>query len=135
MAWLEPKTNWRSTDYINVEDFNRIRGNIEYLKQKSDKLYVDYDFTLPFVKEMSMNDYAFADYWNNLEQALQDIVDNTYDMNVGKMKSYRDYQSYIDYNELNRIESACLIYHDMLETQERTVRRLAFTLGNEGVRI
>lgn len=129
--WLEPKTNWVYNDTINVEDFNRIRGNISYLKEESEKFYKDYGYTLPFVKEMSMSDYAYASYWNSLENALQDIVDNTIDMEVGSMKIFRAYQPYIDFNELNRIEEACLLYYNMFKTQEKTVRRLAFTLGEE----
>ena len=33
MAWIEPKTNWTSQDFFNIEDYNRIIGNIAYLKE------------------------------------------------------------------------------------------------------
>ena len=36
MAWIEPKTDWVSTDYFNIEDYNRIIGNIIYLKDFAD---------------------------------------------------------------------------------------------------
>ena len=32
MAWVTPKMNWSANDYYNLEDANRIVGNIIYLK-------------------------------------------------------------------------------------------------------
>ena len=32
MAWVEPKTDWVSIDYFNVDDYARIVGNLKYLK-------------------------------------------------------------------------------------------------------
>lgn len=32
MAWAAPKTNWAVGDLVSNSDFNRIEGNIEYLK-------------------------------------------------------------------------------------------------------
>ena len=39
MAWIEPKTDWTSSDYFNAEDYNRIIGNVIYLKAFSDALF------------------------------------------------------------------------------------------------
>ncbi len=33
MAWNTPKVDWTSTDYFNVEDWDRIRENTEYVNQ------------------------------------------------------------------------------------------------------
>jgi len=32
MAWKEPKTDWQANDILTALDFNRIEGNIQYLK-------------------------------------------------------------------------------------------------------
>ena len=32
MAWSTPKTDWAVNDAVHVDDFNRIEGNIDYLK-------------------------------------------------------------------------------------------------------
>lgn len=32
MAWIPPKTNWPVEDIPGTEDFNRIEGNLQYLK-------------------------------------------------------------------------------------------------------
>ena len=51
-------------------------------------------------------------------------------INFEKFRELED--GYIDYNELNRIESACLNYYKLFERQHITVERLSFTLGNYG---
>lgn len=30
--WTQPKVNWKSTDYFNIEDWQRIRANFEHLR-------------------------------------------------------------------------------------------------------
>ena len=32
MAWKEPKTNWQAADVVSKDDFNRIEGNAQHLK-------------------------------------------------------------------------------------------------------
>ena len=36
--WIKPKTNWASTDKMNLEDYNRIKNNILYLKEKANEV-------------------------------------------------------------------------------------------------
>lgn len=127
--WSQPKTDWQIDDYINIEDFNRIRNNIEYLKTESAELYNDFPFSVKLADQVGYSSYAYVDLWNSLESCLQDIVDNTIVMNVGNKKTFSVFDSYIDYNELNRLERACLTYHDLFARQKLTLRRLAFTLG------
>ena len=33
MAWKEPKTDWQAADVPTAFDFDRIEGNIQYLKE------------------------------------------------------------------------------------------------------
>jgi len=38
MAWEEPKTDWQVADVVSKDDFNRIEGNAQHLKDaKADK--------------------------------------------------------------------------------------------------
>ena len=39
MAWIEPKTDWVASDYFNIEDYNRIIGNITHLRTLADELF------------------------------------------------------------------------------------------------
>ena len=41
MAWQTPKTNWRAADVVSKDDFNRIEGNTQYLKDEIDLHLVD----------------------------------------------------------------------------------------------
>ena len=45
MSWIEPKTDWTSSDYFNAEDYNRIIGNVIYLKAFSDALFNSLEVT------------------------------------------------------------------------------------------
>ena len=38
MAWIPPKTNWQVEDVPGSEDFKRIEGNTQYLKEQTDEL-------------------------------------------------------------------------------------------------
>ena len=40
MAWQMPKTNWSASDDLNASDYNRIKNNVEYIK---DLLVVDFE--------------------------------------------------------------------------------------------
>lgn len=131
--WITPKTNWVSGDYVNIDDFNRIRGNILYLKEQALKFYSD--FTLEDVKEMGYSDYVYQNgkiVWNILEDNLHQIVNNTYYQNVGSKKTFYVGGQYIMFNELNRIENACLTYYTLFLGQENAINTLSFELGNYG---
>ena len=43
MGWTPPKTNWVNGDAFNLDpDYNRIKGNIEYLIALSEEMYSKY---------------------------------------------------------------------------------------------
>ena len=41
MSWITPKTNWTADDYYNLEDAQRIAGNICHLKSMAQSIYGD----------------------------------------------------------------------------------------------
>ena len=41
MSWITPKVNWTSDDYYNLEDAQRIAGNICHLGDMADQIYGD----------------------------------------------------------------------------------------------
>ena len=43
MAWIQPKTNWAVSDRFNISDYNRIKGNLDFLKDKAETLYMSFD--------------------------------------------------------------------------------------------
>lgn len=130
MAWQTPKTNWEKTDYFNIGDYSRIKGNLEYLRDLAIQAYKEF-----YIEEMAADktygDYIYADEFNLIEQNLETIRSSTYLFEIGKQKTYYPNQPTPDYTELNRIESACLLIYNNLNGQIAGKRRLAFTLGGD----
>lgn len=127
--WLEPKTDWVSTDKINFSDFNRIKNNIAYLKDKAYELYVPFSFTDMGEDKVSYSEFPYADEFNNLERNLDAFKDNLYPFWSGETKEWVENQYTPTYEDLNRIESACLYIYNGLKRQESATTRLSFTLG------
>lgn len=133
MEWINPKTDWQPTDYVNVEDYNRIRNNIAYLKDYSEAFFMSFEFKEPIETEKQYFDLAYAEYWNNLEDRLEEFIKRTYELNnLGVKKTYSAYDNYIDYVELNRLENAILRYKNFLDIQTKLTQTLSFELGNYG---
>ena len=135
LKWIKAKTDWQPTDYINVDDFNRIRNNILYLMQEHVPLFGDIQFTEPITGEETVGNWAYAEEWNNLEDRLEDFLTKTVyaiDGLVGKKKNYNIYSPYIDYEELNRIEKTCEIYQRTFLGRHNSREHLSYELGNYG---
>ena len=129
MSWIEPKTDWTSQDTFNFSDYNRIKNNIAYLRERAVKLVKPFE-----IQDMrdDMTSYAElfdASKFNILEQNLETINNNAYLKDYGTKQTFYDNGVFIAYAELNRIESATLDIYNMLGRQEIGLRRLAFRLG------
>ena len=123
MAWITPKTNWHSTydgageyqeDFFNIEDYNRIKNNLMFLKEKGSELvYGIPNFTVGADKHYPIpgspdwdNDNYFADEINKIEDGLQAIDDTINLFDHGRKQTFYENGRFIGYAELNRIESA-----------------------------
>lgn len=127
--WIEPKTNWYATDYINIEDYNRIKNDLAELREMAIRLYPE--FSIVVNPDKTWGDYPYADEINQLEHNLESIRNNTFPFQTGQSQTYYDNQAYIDWQELNRLESACKIIHDNLQGQATGKLRLSIRLGGE----
>ena len=110
MAWTEPKTDWDVSSRFDKNDFNRIKNNLNYLKDLAYTLYEAFIYT-------------------DLENNLHRICDSTLALDIGIKKEYFPNQQFINYEELNRIEKAGLRLYELLKGQDTGRKRLAFTLG------
>ena len=135
MAWIEPKTDWVSVDYFNATDYNRIIGNIAYLKAYLDTLF--YGLTnISTMEEKTATSLIYAREINAIETALETLNIETYKFNIGETKEYMANTRTIDFVELNRIESAILLLYRQMVNHKENLTRLAFTLGNQkGIRV
>lgn len=113
--WKEPKTDWETGDFFNVEDYNRIKGNLNEIRSQALILWPDFPFE-EMGDDKTYQDYSFyADEINRFESNVDAICAGTFPFPVGSRKMYYDNQPFIDWRELNRIEEACrLIYSNVL---------------------
>ena len=74
MSWSTPKTDWNGEtvdgvytgDRFNAVDFNRIKNNLEYLRELAIKMYNE--FAIQSVgSDKTVKDYFYADEINALE--------------------------------------------------------------------
>jgi len=130
--WQTPKTNWEIKplvngrymgDWFNVEDYNRIIGNLRYLHAAGQNVYAVL-FDILGMSPQNRSGFPRADDINVLEESLYRITTNTY--------APPDYTGKVTWasngktptaDDLNRIERACAtIYAKLNETPLKTYR-------------
>lgn len=130
MAWITPKTNWVSSDFINYTDYERIRGNLDHLHDLSAELYYGMPNLNPMVAKASYSDYPYASEWNALEINLHRIFSNIVTVrSIGNQMTFYDNGTTPNYEELNRIESAMLNMYNTLTGQASGRLTLSFVLN------
>ena len=130
--WKTPKTDWKSTDFFNAGDYNRIKGNINEIRQKAVVLWSDFPFT-EMGADKGYQDYGFyADEINAFESNLDKICSATFPFTIGERQTFYDNQPFITWDELSRIENACLLIYQNFKGREEGMRRLSFKLGTKG---
>lgn len=130
MSWTTPVTNWTADRKFNLEDYNRIKNNLKYLRTLADSIYRSFDIT-ELGEDLSDEEH----WWSPIEiNALEDALDEIFrasalPINIGEKKSFQYNGLFIQYLELNRIESACLNIYTLAQSQARTRKHLKLVLG------
>lgn len=139
MAWSTPKTDWSGVtvddvytgDRFNAEDFNRIKNNLEYLRELAIEMYDE--FTINSLgTDRTPGDYFYADEINELEENLTTINSNTLKRSYGTAPVYADNGNTMDYTELNRLESAILDLYNRLTNEYEGRRMFEWNFGMKG---
>ena len=138
--WETPKTDWHYEldseglyvgDRFNATDFNRIKNNLEYLREMAIKMYDD--FTIYALgTDRTTQDYFYADEINQLEENLNTINYNSIKRSYGTAPSYTANGNIMDFTELNRLEGAILDLYDKLSNQNDGRRTFTWNLGMKG---
>lgn len=146
VEWITPKTDWKATyngageyeeDFFNIEDYNRIKNNLLYLREIGGELFyplptitVGVDKHLPIAGSPDFdNDNYFADEINLIEDGLESLDNAIGLFNHGQKKTYYENGSFIGYAELNRIESAELELYTYITDSIKGKTRLAMRFG------
>lgn len=136
-SWITPKTDWYGStdaggiyigDRFNAEDYNRIKNNIQYLRDLAITMYPDFDIE-DMGSDKGYTDYLYADEINRIERNLDTVAESTIKTVYGQQQIFMDNGTFIDYVELNRIESASLDIYNKLLAQHDGRRMSTFMLG------
>lgn len=127
-----PKTDWKAEDYFNIEDYNRIKNNLAYLKEYSLELYNGYEIK-DMGPDVTYSDLPYAEMINAIEDNLETIAKNTVNVDIGDTRNYSDNDYFPNYEEINRIESGILKIYNYLYGQYHGRNKLSFKLNMKGV--
>ena len=132
MSWITPKIDWSATDRFNIVDYNRIKNNLNYLWEESQKIWGEYD-----IEDMGANLTSYASYWryqdfNRFENNLETINNHMLRDNFGAKQTFYPNGVFIGFEELNRIENACLTMKATIDGWYEAMAILPFRLGNKG---
>ena len=138
--WQTPKTDWHGMtgsdghytgDRFNADDFNRIKNNLQYLRDSAIKLYKEFNIA-SLGTDRTPRDYLYADEINQLEANLVTININTMNRSYGDSPSYTDNGNTMTFTELNRLEGAILDLYDRLTNQSDGRRTFTWNFGMKG---
>lgn len=138
MAWETPKTDWSAQysdtglfmgDFFNIQDYNRIKNNLLYLRELATQLMHNVPKITVGDDKESYDEYFYADEINMIEDALETIDLFIGWVDFGNKQTFYDNGKFIDSAELNRIESAELQLYDLLTNSIAGKLRLRFRLG------
>lgn len=140
MEWQAPKTDWKAEydengrytgDYLEAADYNRIYGNMEYLRQLRSALWPWYDFWGWMPPDMTAASFARAEDFNGLEGLLQQLAASTADPGIGPAHRWEENGPSPTAADLNRIESGVLAIYNLLKQQKIAQPKLAFGLNRK----
>ena len=129
--WQQPKTDWQASDFFNIQDYNRIKGNLNEIRSMALELWPEFDFE-DMGQDKTYQDYGFySDEINRFEDNLDHICTGTYPFEIGETRPYSENQPFIGWEELNRIESACLKMYLNIQSGMDSRPTLEMTLGGD----
>ena len=129
--WQQPKTDWQASDFFNIQDYNRIKDNLNVIRNMALELWPEFEFE-DMGRDKTYQDYGFyADEINRFEDNLDHICTGTYPFKIGEKRTYSENQPFIGWEELNRIESACLKMYLNIQSGMDSRPTLEMTLGGD----
>lgn len=139
MAWSTPKTDWNGEtvdgvyigDRFNAVDFNRIKNNLEYLRELAIKMYEEFSIQ-SLGSDRTPKDFFYADEINALEDNLKTINNNSLKRSYGNVPVYVDNGNTMDFKELKRLESAILDLYEKLTNEYEGRRMFTWNFGMKG---
>lgn len=139
--WKHPKTDWMirydtagnyAGDYFEPEDYNRIKNNVNYLRDYAEYLFLCNPEFVDLGEDVyygSPNELT-ASWWKKLQDNLEHISNATLQFSLGEKTIYFSNETGRLLEELIRIETVCLEIYRTLSEIEKNKVKLSFRLGN-----
>lgn len=129
--WQKPKTDWSANyidgvyegDYFNVEDYNRIKNNLNHLNTLAQVLYPKFSIA-DMGADKQVGDYFYADEINVFEDNLRTINIHTVNLNIGNTPRYLPDEGIMTFSDLNRLEGEILRLYNILQNSYDNRRHL-----------
>lgn len=132
MEWINPKTDWAGSEDERFEysDYNRIIGNIAFLKSLADELFNGLS-AISYLPQKEILQLFYAREMNEIENNLDKINVETYGFEIGEKKIYKANGNTPLWSEFNRIESASLLLYNTMMAHKKALSRLSVVLGGQ----
>lgn len=129
--WQKPKTDWSANyidgvyegDYFNVEDYNRIKNNLNHLNTLAQVLYPKFSIA-DMGEDKQVGDYFYADEINMFEDNLRTINIHTVNLNIGITPRYLSDEGIMTFSDLNKLEGEILRLYNILQNSYDNRRHL-----------
>lgn len=138
MSWITPKTDWSGSrsssgvytgDYFNASDFNRIKNNLEHLRNLAVEFFPTFDI-VSLGEDRTAADFFYADEINQLEENFNTINEHTFNKNYGQSPVYTSNGATMTFVELNRLESATLdLFKELSRFKADKLRMFEWNFG------
>ena len=135
MAWIRPKTDWTiqprvngvyNGDWFNTSDYDRIRGNIEFLVNFAAGVGLILN-DIADMPDQTMTDYPRASLMNNIEANILSLATASGIPYLGASE-WADNGPTPTVDDLNRWESACVLVNQALMAIQSRMTRIPFNV-------
>lgn len=125
MEWIEPKLNWKETDYYNYWDLDRVENNTKVI---ADILGVQVN---DIVTDRDFKSIPYAEVLNKVESNIEKISYLPIE-GLEEMKTTWQYGESFDWKDAIRLEKNLkLIYDILLENKQNELMCGTFYCGEE----
>lgn len=135
MAWITPKTNWKSTDYFNISDWNRLANNVDFVWNLFSSVvglpdaYRDESVYYQKLPTKTYSSEPYASEWNALEDYIAFINFYSYKLDLGDSLTYFANGQFPNFEDFNRIEKALETLKLTIESQRDNREHIPIVLG------
>lgn len=120
--WAEPKVNWRIIDFYNIEDWQRVRSNLEHLRIVLLEKGVPIPDLLDTYSNKGYEELPYVHLVNNMEQNLANLREffgTTFTENLSQKTWYERlnslYKENPSYQDWNRWELILLRIYESIQ--------------------